>query len=233
MSELQTEVAKFAYAGRRHWREAQIDVPLLLDSTAVESQLEILEVGAGDDPNADRDAIEAAIESAIAKLPDPYRAAALDHFGFGGTGREPTGIESRRDRAAKHLKGGRSARWYRLESDEFLGLKPEDYVVALVSASLSGAADPIATVAKTKAEGDLRPGEDENARRDASGATIWIPLAVTVAVIAILGGLGWLIAGSPERFEIPQRLLVPERGSVVDAQSGDVWVPGSVQATMP
>lgn len=243
LNPIEVEVAKFAYAGRRNWREAQVDVTRLLHLDAVQEKLCALEDPL--DPNAERDAVEAAIEASIERLPDPFKAAAKDHFDFPGTGNVPHNIRARRERAARHFRGGRSERWYRLESDELYGLKPEQYVIALVSAALQGATDPVATIAAERGapvakvvspKPVKRQGFDEipvaaPPSRQRRLGFFWPQLA---AALLGVGATGLILWGSTalsvlQGDDTGKVADVPPRGSVIDAQTGEIVDADSVR----
>jgi hypothetical protein len=200
------EVAKFAHAGLQGWRNEGVDVAALLRLEAVREKL----IGVGAD--AEREAVERAIEAAIERLPKPFAPAAKAHFGF-DPDLEGPGIVVRQERAA-NLLATLSGRWYRQANSKYLGLQPEEYVVALVAASLAGADDSLALVAATKGDG-ASPAPSlsvEELEPDGGAAILVVPVLIVAAclVAALIEWEGW--RGEQEPF--------PARGSIVDAQTG-------------
>lgn len=161
--QVQAAVVRFAKAGPLKWRtvggKPASDVELLLSLPLVQEQLASFEGDLKADANAAADAIEVAIRRAIDLLPSPYQEAAREQFGFGQ--REPDGsIPKKREReelAAKRL-GLTSQRWYDQPNREHAGLKPSEYVAALVACVLCGISNPTAHVSGL-APAPLKPRE--------------------------------------------------------------------------
>jgi hypothetical protein len=125
----------------------------------VQDQLAELEAAAGFDPDAKMKAIRGAFETAIWTLPNPYRDAAREHFGFtDNSSGKPWRVGVRRERAADKL--GMGDRLYREPHREYLGMKPGDYVIALVACALCGISDPIAYIARRESA-DAEASSDE------------------------------------------------------------------------
>jgi hypothetical protein len=120
-----------------------MDIQVLCNLPLVREQF--AELGAGSDADLDvrRDAIEQALAAAIKSLPDPFYIAALEHFGLEDKGEKPLGKVAREERAAAVLE--RSHRWYveAGRSNDYLGMTPSRYVIALVTFALCGNPDPI------------------------------------------------------------------------------------------
>lgn len=236
---IKPEVAAFAAEGCRSWRESQIDVSLLMGVPAVQAQLAVLEQSAeldGTDrarQDLERDAIQAAIETAIKSLPHPYSSAALDRFGFTDDGKLPSGKGVLEKRAIQHFPRIGTTRWWTKPQRKYSDLSPHNYVVALVTCALCGIADPAAFLAErhpspadgVAAEpepadqpqaGDLRTGS----RARAIAAGVAASLGLAVAAWAIWGSGG---GRSDAR-------AIPPQGSVVDAQTGKVSPASSLPA---
>jgi hypothetical protein len=189
-------VAAFADAGRREWRQAASKVRALADLPAVQEQLAAFEPARRASPDAEAEAIEAAIEVAISGLADPFRSAALDHFGYTDEKVEPRKKGEREELAAKSF--ARSDRWYRKPAGAPFGERtPRDHIVALVTAALTGPRE-------AQQRATPRP------RREwAIGAAVLLAL-VAIPVVLVSTDSG----GTAQ--------AVPPPGSVVDASNGKV-----------
>jgi hypothetical protein len=153
VEQIQPAITAYAAAGQRFWRgpevEPPVDVELLLGLPAVQQELARFDGDVEADIQAGADAIDAAIKSAIASLPKQFSEAALEQFGF--TYRDPIstpyGKGDRELRAARAL-GRTTQRWYDQPNKIYGGLKPRDYVIALVTCALFGVRDPVAFTAQ-------------------------------------------------------------------------------------
>jgi hypothetical protein len=149
VEQIQPAITAYAAAGQRFWRgpevEPPVDVELLLGLPVVQQELARFDGDVEADLQAGADAIDAAIKSAIASLPKQFSEAALEQFGF--TYRDPIatpyGKGDRELRAARAL-GRTTQRWYDQPNKIYGGVKPRDYVVALVTCALCGVRDPLA-----------------------------------------------------------------------------------------
>ena len=132
----------FAKAGRQRWRQQLTDIRELEDLPVVQEALEEFGPDVVPDANTRRDAIDAAIERAIARLPFPFSSAALEHFGIANN---ETAQAHRFKEAAAQL-GVTTARWYdkNVYDAPYNGLKPREYVIRLVTYALVGVDDPVA-----------------------------------------------------------------------------------------
>jgi hypothetical protein len=149
--QVQAAVVTFAKAGPLEWRKVggkpAGDVELLLSLPFVQEQLASFDGDPEADANAAADAIEAAIRRAIYLLPSPYQEAAREQFGFGEREPEDTIPKQKVREAHAALRLGRTTqRWYSLPNREHAGLKPSDYVSALVACVLCGISNPTAYV---------------------------------------------------------------------------------------
>lgn len=198
---VQAAVITFAKAGPLEWRKVggkpAGDVDLLLSLPSVQEQLAGFEGDLAADANAAADAIEAAIRHAIGLLPSPYQEAAREQFGFGereldGTIPKP---KDRQERAARML-GRTTQRWYTQPNREYAGLKPSEYVAALVACVLCGISDPTAHVEELASP---PPKPDEPAGRVRARRSVAVAvgglLACAVAVVVALGAFAG--GGSP------------------------------------
>lgn len=149
--QVQAAVLTFAKAGPLKWREVDGkpagDVEVLLSLPLAQGQLATFEGDLAADANAAADAIEAAIRRAIDLLPSPYQEAAREQFGFGQ--READGSipdQGKREELAAKKLGRTSQRWYDLPNRKYAGLKPSEYVAALVACVLCGISNPTAHI---------------------------------------------------------------------------------------
>jgi hypothetical protein len=144
---IEPEIEALAAKGRRSWDPIEIEIDLLASVPLVQDSLTELNAVAGADPDAKLKAIGSALETAIQTLPNPYRDAALDHFGFTDqSSGDPLRQGVREDQAAKAW--GYGGGWYRRRQRKYFGMKTGDYVIALVTCAFCGIADPIAYIAK-------------------------------------------------------------------------------------
>jgi hypothetical protein len=173
-------IAAFAAAGRREWSHRKVESKLLADLPVVQQELGALDATARASPDAETNAIEAAIEAAIRTLRDPFRTAALDQFAYTDDKHIPRTKGERETLAAKSFSKG--DRWYRKASRHYHGLSPQDYVIALVTFALCGAPDPIASVARRES------GVDDIAATDGDAPTSTAQRFVQYRWRASLGG---------------------------------------------
>jgi hypothetical protein len=82
IARIEPKIAALAATGRRAWDPIKIDMDLLTGVPLVQDRLGGLEAEARAHPDAEIEAIAGVLEEGIKSLPNPYRKAALDHFGF-------------------------------------------------------------------------------------------------------------------------------------------------------
>lgn len=214
----QTEfaVAAFAAAGLREWRAKPVTVELFRPLQAMQEHLAGPESGAEPDLGAQKEAIVSAIAAAIRVLHDPDYSAARHHFGFTDTDEDskPLGKVERETKAAC-CYGRESQAWYYKagRSSAFYDKTPSEYVIALVTAALCGAADPQACVAQLHAS-SLQP-RPTAAGRIPTGRRLGVLLLVLVGLCLAL-----VVLAEPGPTKRPRQL--PAAGSVVNATSGEV-----------
>ena len=190
---VEAQLARFAEAGSDDWRhDARLDSALLASLPAVQARL----VAGGGVPPADqeRDAIEAAIEGAIDALPQPFAQAARDYFGF----TRPAAAKTKREeRAGKTLSY--TGRWFRKPTSRYFGLTPREFVVALTTASLCEAPDPLRYVTERLAPAESDGPNIQAQAHDQSEApepprrrARRRPLAVASVLLAA-GGIGLVL----------------------------------------
>jgi hypothetical protein len=156
--QIQPYIAVLATQGRRNWDPVDSKVVHLAAAPPVQARLTELDPSARADPDATITAISAMTEAAIRSLPNPYRDAALDHLGFTDQGPgDPLFLGARQALAAKAW--GRSSGWYRKPQRQYNGMKPSDYVVALVTCAFCGIPDPLAFVARREGTDPDAPPE--------------------------------------------------------------------------
>ena len=209
----ETAVGALAAAGLRSWRTRPLDVQVLCELPLVQAQFAQLGAGSEADVDARRDAVELAVIAAIKSLPHPYYTTALEHFGLDDTGAKPLGKGAREKHAAAVLEKGQ--RWYSEagRSPAYLDKTPSEYVIALVTAALCGAADPQACVAQLHAS-SLQP-RPTAAGRILTGRRLGVLLLVLVGLCLAL-----VVLAEPGPTKRPRQL--PAAGSVVNATNGEV-----------
>jgi hypothetical protein len=249
LPQVELAVATFAGAGPLEWRKLKAkpasDVELFLSLPSVQQQLASFDGDLQADVNAAADAIEAAIRLAIEKrLSSPYLDAALEHFGFIAhpeLGQTPLNRGDREEQAA--LKLGRTTkRWYTTPNKEYDGLKPRDYVVALVTCALCGVPNPMTSVGRRET-GIAPPMSSDQPSSVASGrnSRTWVRPALLLAgsTILIAGVVAGLIAtGFPGSESTPDERALTQAiqdgsiptpiGWAVDAQTGEPVSPASL-----
>lgn len=139
---IEPKVAALAAKGRHSWEPVEIDIELLTSVPSVQEWLG--DTQARGMPDANLESIAGALEEAIRSLPNPYRDAALEHFGF--TEQEASKQGVREERAAQQLRI--SPRWYRKPQPKYFGMAPRQYVIALVACAFCGITDPFAYIAR-------------------------------------------------------------------------------------
>ncbi|MGA7705769.1 MAG: hypothetical protein WB998_12835 [Solirubrobacteraceae bacterium] len=177
VEQIEPKVAALAAVGRRRWEPVRIDINLLTGVPLVQNRLDELDTGDRANPDAKLKAIGDALKAAIHTLPNPYREAALDHFGFTDKDSgDPSNQGEREHRAAKAW--GYGGGWYRRRRQEYFGMKTSEYVITLATCAFCGIADPIAYIARREGVNaetvPNRPQEDQNPTSDgvdASNAT--------------------------------------------------------------
>jgi hypothetical protein len=242
-------VARFSAAGPLEWRKAKdkakhrSDVELLLSLPAVQQQLARFDGDVEADPNAAGDAIEAALKEAILELPSPYLEAAQEQFGFAS--RELDGAipkKGERERLAAIQLGRTTQRWYSEPTSEHDGLRPRDYVAALVTGALCGVPDPMAHLSRretgiTPPRGSVPPSSVTSGR----DSRAWTRPALLLAgsIILVAGVAAVVIATgfpgkeqTPEERQLTQAILdgslpIPI-GWAVNAQTGKPVPPSSL-----
>lgn len=189
-------MAAFADAGKREWRQTASSVRALVDLPAVQEQLAAFEPARRAGPDAEAEAIEAAIELAISGLADPFRSAARDYFAYTDEKLEPRTKGQREQLAAKHF--GRGDRWYRKPAGAPFGERtPRDHIVALVTAALTGPSEP-------------------QQRATSRRRRVW---AIVAAVLLALVAIPIVLVATDDSGTAQ---AVPPPGSVVDASNGKV-----------
>jgi hypothetical protein len=234
VAQIEPAVAAYAAAGQRFWRSPdtapRVDTEVLLRLPTVRSELASFDGDLEADPHAGADAIDAAIKRAITSLPRPFAEAALEQFGlvYVDPVSTPYGKGDREERAAVHL-GRTTQRWYDMPNKGYGGMKPREYVVALVAAALCDVPEPLAFLATRRADSLATPAADLDGaiephspaarfgrRRRVLGATVAVlGIAVAAALLASHGSGG-------------RAPSVPQLGSVVNAATGKVSPPGSL-----
>jgi hypothetical protein len=144
--QIKPKIAALAAKGRRSWEPIEIDFALLTSVRLVRNRLAGLDAAARDNPDAELDAIGGALEAAIQSLPNPYRSAALEHFGFTDQRPDKPLQGAREKRAAE--KFGKGDGWYRKPNAKYFGMKPGEYVIALITCAFCGIANPIDYIAR-------------------------------------------------------------------------------------
>ncbi len=146
VEQIKPKIAALAAKGRRSWEPIEIDFALLTSVRLVQDRLAGLDAADRASPDAELDAIGGALKAAIQSLPDPYRSAALEHFGFSDQGPDKPLQGAREKRAA--AKFGKGDGWYRKPNAKYLGMKPGEYVIALAVCAFCGIANPIDYIAR-------------------------------------------------------------------------------------
>ena len=197
-AQIEPLVAAFGDSGKREWRHGASEIRTLVELPAAQEQLAAFEPQHRASPDAAADAVESAVEVAIGKLADPFRSAALAHFGYADERLKPRNKGEREEQAAKCFD--RSDRWYRKPAGARFGERaPRDYVVALVTTALISSSEP-----------EQQPEPQRRRSRRLAVAVVVVAVAVAVVLIATDGG-----------HKRTGRAL-PVFGSVVDAADGKV-----------
>jgi len=139
----------FATEGQHAWRLApSADVASLVNLPEVQKQLTkstTLDI----DRDSELNAITAAVNEAIERLPQPLRDAALEQFGFTDPSPEtPRKKGARENEAAEKL--GISKRTYEVPSTKYGGASPRDHLVGLVADALCEPLHPTARRSPTR-----------------------------------------------------------------------------------
>jgi hypothetical protein len=240
--QIESAVATYAGAGPLAWRKPKAkpagDVELLLSLPSVQDQLASFDGDLQTDLNAAADAIEAAIRLAIeTRLSSPYLDAALEHFGLiahPDLGATPLSLGDREELAAKKL-GRTTQRWYTTPGKEHDGLKPRDYVVALVTCALCGIDDPISYIADREQDGapieaDIASAESHlKLRQHGTYSRRTVLIAAAIATVMLIGAGVWMFSTASGGGK-GDALATPPLGSVVDAQTGKVSPASSLPA---
>lgn len=189
---IEPKVAALAAKGRRSWDPLKIDIQLLTSMPSAQARL--ADAVAQADPDANLKAIAGALEAAIHTLPSPYRDAALDQFGFTDQRKSTQG--DREKRAAEKL--GRSDGWYRKPHEDYLGMKPRDYVIALVACAFCGITDPFSYIARRK-EANKESDVPQAEQGPASGEPFYTS---TDAVKESASPSATMVSRDPEHLEV-------------------------------
>lgn len=167
---IEPEIATLAAKGRQRWKKlARIDIDLLASVPLVQARLARRGRVGQIDPDARLKAIDGVLEAAIKTLPSHYRDAALEHFGYTNSNPKEPWVKTTREKLAAR-KFGVSDRLYRKPSDDYFGMKPADYIVALVTCAFCGISDPFAYIA-SREESDAEPAPSEP-RADQNGNVV-------------------------------------------------------------
>jgi hypothetical protein len=199
---IEPKIAALVVQGRRGWDPIEIDFDVLAGVPQVQDRLAGLDAEGRADPDAKLKAIGDALEAAIKTLPNPYREAALEQFGFTDQrAGEPYSKGIREDRAAK--KFGRGARWYRDPHKKYFGMKTSSYVIALVTCAFCGVANPINYINTREGAGVEAPStgptaDHGSAARDSLDASPAKPLIV--GGLASLGAT--MVSREPDHLEV-------------------------------
>ena len=153
--QIKPKIAALAAKGRRSWEPIEIDFALLTSVRLVQDRLAGLDAAARANPDAELDAIGGALQAAIQSLPNPYRNAALEHFGFTDQGPDKPLQGAREKRAVEAF--GKGDGWYRKPNAKYFGMKPGEYVIALVTCAFCGIANPIDYIARRGADVEAAP----------------------------------------------------------------------------
>jgi hypothetical protein len=200
--QIEPHIAYLAAKGRRAWKPVHRSIKLLVSAPPVQSRLGGLDAEARSHPDAEIEAIASVLEAAIKSLPNPYRDAALEHFGFTDKGPGKATLKgARQKKAAEAL--GLSERLYRKPHEEYCDMEPRHYIIALAACAFCGIADPIAYV-------DRRGGADAEAspagtRAEQGSTSADLPDAPTVAgaVIAELASRdATMVSREPGHLEV-------------------------------
>lgn len=201
-------VGEFAHEGQQRWRQKGIRLEPLLALDAVQETMN----PQGEGPDAQRDAVEAAIEAAVERLGNPEREAARAYFGFDGDSQKRGARQTRageilgmKDRTFRGTRGDPSS--------------PQAQIVRLVTVELVGEGDPL----DAERSAESLAARAEELEPDGPAGAMWLPIVILAcAAFAGLGGLGGLAnlthgwgggGGDP----------IPPRGSIVDARTGQVF----------
>lgn len=202
VEQIEPKVAALAATGRRAWDPIKIDMDLLTSVPLVQDRLARLDAEARAHPDAEIEAIASVLEEGIKSLPNPYRKAALDHFGF--TDERPSDSllrqGARENLAAKAW--GFGGGWYRRPRDEYFGMKTSEYVIALVASAFCGIADPIAYIAwREGSDAGIAPSGTQAEQSPASDDFLGTSNA-TDAVSGELASLGaTMVSRDPDHLE--------------------------------
>ena len=249
---IEPEIAKYGDAGLHEWRtlsRSPVDAVLLGQLPAVKACLTALGEGAGDEPDARLDAIDAAIGEAVDRLPQPYGSAAREYFWLRDlkVGVEAPTKGTRELEAARCFPRITTKRWFGKANSKYLGMEPRQLVVALVTCALCGVSDPMAYVSMRES-GVAPPTSSDPPSSDppdygisgrGSGVLARPPLVLAAAAILAAGVVAALIAtGFPGSESTPSERAftrsvrdgsVPlPRGWAVDAQTGEPVAPASL-----
>jgi len=209
--------------GQHAWRvEPGADVPLLLSLSAVQHELSDSLADAEIDRDAELSAVIAAIGRAIGRLPQPYRDAATEQFGFSDPDLSTARKKGARERAAAE-KLGIAQRMYEKPTTKYGGLSRREHVIGLVTVALC---DPAAARSSPAPEAS-----------GANGATLiapprrrWQDVWGSRRVIALFGGIATLLVvglgiGAWRLDQSSEAAPPPPLGSVIDASSGKLYSP--------
>jgi hypothetical protein len=189
IEQIEPEIAALAAIGRRSWEPVDIKIDLLASVPLVRDRLAGLGAKARADPDAELKAIDSVLEAAIKTLRNPYRTAALDHFGFTdeSTGR---GLYqgTREGRAVQAF--GLGVDWYRKPHRKYFGMKTSEYVIALAACAFCGIAEPIAYIAKREGADAEVASDGPQAKQDAAADDSLVDLTVTEGVSGESASLG-------------------------------------------
>jgi hypothetical protein len=197
------KIVVLAAQGRRSWDPAHLDIELLTSVPSVQKRLAELDTADQADPDAELNAIGDALEAAIKALPNPYREAALEHFGFTDqrSSSEPYSKVLREDRAAKKLGSG--GRWYRKPHPKYFGMKPGDYVIALVACAFCGIASPIAYIARRESfDTNTMPNRSQVGHSESAEHTAGISNAASVISRALASPSATMVSRDPAHLEV-------------------------------
>lgn len=202
---IEPEIAALAAKGRHEWKRklARIDIELLASVPLVQARLARPGRAGRIDPDARLKAIDGVLEVAIKTLPSRYRNAALEHFGYTDPNPDsPWGKTTREKQAAS--KFGVGERSYRKPSNDYFGMKPGDYVIAVAACAFCGIADPIAYIARRRKESDTEPVPSKPRADQNGGVASPIEDSTTVGAsdLGLASPSATMVSRDPEHLEV-------------------------------